>query len=34
MVAIFLDLPSGLELLENNVQQDAPPNGELAMLGP
>jgi hypothetical protein len=34
MVARFLDLPSGLELLESNVQQDALPNGELAMLGP
>jgi len=34
MVAAFLGLPGGLELLENNVHQDAPPNGELAVLGP
>jgi hypothetical protein len=31
----FSSLPHGLELLEGNVHdQDAPPNGELAVLGP
>jgi hypothetical protein len=31
----FSGLPHGLELLEGNIHdQDAPPNGELAMSGP
>jgi hypothetical protein len=31
---IFFSLPHGPKLLENNSHdQDAPPNGELAMLG-
>jgi hypothetical protein len=34
MVAGFLGLPCGLELLESNVHQDAPANGELVVLGP
>jgi hypothetical protein len=35
MLARFSSLPHGLELLEGNVHDhDAPPNGELAMLGP
>jgi hypothetical protein len=33
MLVGFLGLPHGLELLEGNVHdQDAPPNGELAVL--
>jgi hypothetical protein len=35
MLAGFSSFPNGLELLEGNVHdQDAPPNGELAMLRP
>jgi hypothetical protein len=35
MLATFFDLPFELELLEGNIHDhDAPPNGELAMLGP
>jgi hypothetical protein len=35
MLARFSGLPHGLELLEGNVHdQDAPPNGELAMSRP
>jgi hypothetical protein len=35
MLARFLGLPHGLELLEGNVHdQNAPPNGKLVMLGP
>ncbi len=35
LLAEFLGLPHGLELLEGNVHdQDAPPNGELAMSRP
>jgi len=33
MVDGFLGLLGGLELLESNVHQDAPPIGELAVLG-
>jgi hypothetical protein len=34
MLAGFSSLPHGLELLEGNVHdQDAPPNGELVVLG-
>jgi hypothetical protein len=35
MLVIFFGFPHGLELLEGNIHdQDAPLNGELAMLGP
>ncbi len=35
MLARFLSLPHGLELLEGNVHdQDEPPNGELAVSRP
>ncbi len=35
MLVAFFDLPFELELLEGNIHDhDAPPNGELAMLGP
>jgi hypothetical protein len=34
MVAGFLGLLGGLELLKSNVHQDAPTNGELVVLGP
>jgi len=34
MVAGLLGLLGGLELLESNVHQDAPPIRELVLLGP
>jgi len=32
MVVGFLGLPSGFELLESNMHQDAPPIGEIGVL--